>query len=56
VKATIEKHGRFSYFWQVGRVRGYTMTKFGAIYKAKKEANSVRRYLKAKSSVKTIDV
>lgn len=56
MKAIIEKHGRFSYFWQVGRVRGYTMTKFGAIYKAKKEAKYIRRYLKAKSSLETIDV
>lgn len=56
MKAKIEKHGTFDYRWQIGHVRGYAQTRQGAILAAKKQADSIRRYMEAKENAEEIEV
>ena len=56
MKAKIEKHGNFDYRWTVSHFRGYSSTRKGAIRAAKKEANSIRRYMAAKQNAEELEV
>lgn len=56
MKAKIEKHGNFDYRWTISNFRGYSNTRSGAIKAAKKEANSIRKYISAKQNAEVIEV
>jgi hypothetical protein len=56
MRAIIEKHGRFSYFWEVSHVRGFAVTHRGAVRAAKRKAREFTNWKNAKINAKVLDV
>ena len=56
MKAIIEKHGRFSYFWEVSHVRGFAITRRGAIHAAKRKARESINWKSAKINAEVLEV
>lgn len=57
MKAIITKTGKnVGYRWQVSHHHGFALTRVGAIYAARKHANSVRQYKNHKDNAEVLEV
>jgi len=57
MKAIITKTGKnVGYRWQVSHNHGFALTRMGAIYAARKCANSVRQYKNHKDNSEVLEV